>query len=343
MRKNTASLAWTALLLGACISISVEPVPTRTPAFATSALIPTRAAFLADTLRPLTQAPPAAAEGLSTPERCTDRAILLRDVTIPDDTRMTAGESFIKTWEFQNSGTCPWTDYTLDFAGGERMGAPASAPIPQTLAGGMVQVSVELTAPEADGSYTALFTLNDPAGQPLRIGTESRFWAKITVGETQPITSQPSPSGWTPTPYVPKGGNSGCNYSRNAAYVQELITSINQARANAGLPLLAVDPQLTDAAQAHSADMACNNFLGHTGSDGSWIGDRLVRAGYPADTYYVEIIAVGTPQNALDQWKADPPHWEAVLDPLASEFGAGYAYYADSDFGGYITVDFGVR
>jgi uncharacterized protein YkwD len=86
--------------------------------------------------------------------------------------------------------------------------------------------------------------------------------------------------------------------------------------------------------------MACNNFLDHTGSDGSWIGDRLLRAGYP-NTNYTEIIAIGTPQNAMDQWQADGPHWDAILDSSSTEFGVGYAYYANSTFGGYFTVDMG--
>jgi uncharacterized protein YkwD len=115
---------------------------------------------------------------------------------------------------------------------------------------------------------------------------------------------------------------------------------INQARADAQLSALTLNAQLASAAQAHSADMACNNFLGHTGSDGSWIGDRLAQAGFPASSYF-EIIAIGSPQNAMSQWQADQPHWEAVLNPTAREFGVGYAYFKDSDFGGYFTVDFG--
>jgi uncharacterized protein YkwD len=86
--------------------------------------------------------------------------------------------------------------------------------------------------------------------------------------------------------------------------------------------------------------MACNNFLGHTGSNGSWIGDRLSAAGYNTHNYE-EIIAAGTPQNAMDQWASDAPHWESVLNSNFTEIGVGYAYYANSDFGGYITVDFG--
>jgi uncharacterized protein YkwD len=42
----------------------------------------------------------------------------------------------------------------------------------------------------------------------------------------------------------------------------------------------------------------------------------------------------------MDQWSADPGHREFVLNPFATEMSIGYAYNADSNFGGYFTVDF---
>ena len=121
-------------------------------------------------------------------------------------------------------------------------------------------------------------------------------------------------------------------------YVQELASLINQARRNASLPALSLNPLLTQAAQGHSIDMACNNFLGHEGSDGSSIGALVREVGYIG---FMEILAIGTPQNAMDQWAADAPHWELVLDPNVTEMGIGYAYNANSNYGGYFTVDMG--
>ncbi|NJN79889.1 MAG: hypothetical protein HC797_05115 [Anaerolineales bacterium] len=305
--------------------------------FVTATLIPTKAGFVPATLTPTFESTLTPTLAVTAPVDCKDSAILLRDVTIPDDTQMKAGEKFTKTWEFQNSGTCPWIGYTIQFDSGDQLSAPLSAPIPDTLAKGIVQVSVSLTAPTVNGSYTGNFTLNDSNGNSLFIGTEKTFWVKIVVGN--PTPQSPSVS-TTKTPYVPSGGNSNCNYSQNASYVSQIISLINQARTNAKLPALTVNAQLSSAAQKHSADMACNNFLDHTGSDGSSIRDRLVSAGYTNVSFF-EIIAIGTPQNAIDQWRADVGHWEVVLNPTITQIGVGYAYYADSDFGGYITVDFG--
>jgi uncharacterized protein YkwD len=335
MRKKLISFIFIASFLTSCISISVDSEETARANFVTGTLAPTKAGFVPATMTRTLEATQTFAVTASA--SCKDSAVLLRDVTIPDNTQVKAGEKFTKTWEFQNNGKCPWINYTLGFAAGDQMGAPLSALIQTTLPGEKVNVSVDLTAPSSDGAYTGYFTLNDASGKNLPIGIEKTFWVKIIVGS---ITPQSTSASSVSTPYVPSGGNSNCAYSQNAAYAQQLISLINQARASVNLHMLTVNAQLTSAAQAHSADMACNNFLDHTGSDGSWIGARLRQAGYPASSYF-EIIAIGTPQNAMDQWTSDPPHWEAVLNPGATEIGVGYAYYENSDFGGYITVDFG--
>ena len=163
---------------------------------------------------------------------------------------------------------------------------------------------------------------------------------KIVVGNS---TTVPTTSGAGPTQLgsIPADGNSNCNYSPNAGYVNQIASLINAERTNAGLHTLTVNAQLAAAAQGHSADMACNNFLSHTGSDGSYINDRLSRAGYPINAGFSEIIAIGTPQDAMNQWQSDQPHWDIVLNGGITEIGVGYAYYSSSEYGGYITVDFG--
>jgi hypothetical protein len=53
----------------------------------------------------------------------------------------------------------------------------------------------------------------------------------------------------------------------------------------------------------------------------------------------VMILAISTPQNAMDQWRKDE-HWNFVISSNTL-IEAGYAYNSCSDFGGYFTVDFG--
>ena len=182
MVKKILVVTLISIFFTSCVSItavSEDPASKQDFVTATLASMATRWMPGTSTALPETGTPIPA---ITTPPDCTNAAILLRDVTIPDDTQVKAGEKFTKTWELQNSGTCPWIDYIMNFSAGDSMNAPLSAPIADTLPNERVQVSVELTAPSADGIYTASFTLNDPAGNQIPIGIENSFWVKIVVG-----------------------------------------------------------------------------------------------------------------------------------------------------------------
>lgn len=324
MKKKTLLLLLASIFLASCLSIRPEPteIPSQ-PDFVTATLAPAKTSLPSaiSTVPAETIAP-----ALTFPANCTNAAILLRDVTILDNTRVKAGEKFIKTWEFQNTGTCPWVGYTIRFSTGDSMNAPLSAPIADTPPNGNVQVSVELTAPSADGAYTATFTLNDTAGNAVPIGTEKSFWVKIYVGEYVPPSAS---SGIISTP----SGN--CVYGGNPNYVSEVVSLINSERANVGLPALTFNTQLAAFAQHHAEDMAYNNFLSHDGTDGTFT-QRMRNSGVGV---FSEILAIGAPQNAIDQWRMDE-HWDFVLNPDATQIGVGYAYNSCSDYGGYFTADF---
>jgi uncharacterized protein YkwD len=310
------------IFLTSCISIArgAQDIPTQN--FVTATLMPTEAQVIPATLTitPGSITTPTLAK--TTAANCTNAAILLRDVTIQDDTQLTAGEKITKTWEFQNMGTCPWVGYTVNFSSGDQMDAPVSAPVADTLPGSKVQVSVELTAPTADGTYAGYFTLHDATGKAIQIGAESTFWVKFRVGN---YVAAPVTSGVIQAP----AGN--CTYGPNANYVSEILSLINAARADAGLPAYTVSADLSAFAQGHAEDMAYNNFLSHNGSNASFT-ERMISYGV-----FGEILAIGTPQNAMDQWRRDE-HWDFVLGG-GTLIGIGYAYNSCSDYGGYFTVD----
>lgn len=46
-----------------------------------------------------------------------DRSRFVRDVTIPDGTKLYVGEKFTKIWEIQNVGTCVWENRHLQREG----------------------------------------------------------------------------------------------------------------------------------------------------------------------------------------------------------------------------------
>ncbi len=112
---------------------------------------------------------------------CTSKAEFVEDITIPDGTEVGAGNPFTKIWRFRNIGTCHWTsDYAIVFDSGDQMNAPNFYPL--TLGsvppGSTVDISLELQAPDLEGTYKAIFHLQSGSGE---IFTQRGFWVEIEV------------------------------------------------------------------------------------------------------------------------------------------------------------------
>jgi len=141
------------------------------------------------------------------------------DITIPDDTVISAGQSFVKTWKLENTGTCTWTTaYSATFFYGDRMGAPDAVPLKGAVSPSQnVEISIEMVAPQSPGSYQGNWKLANPAGNLFGIGPNGNnpFWVRIVVEQnqttatsipTQSITSIPTA---TPTATVTPTGQVG--------------------------------------------------------------------------------------------------------------------------------------
>ncbi|MBK7897636.1 MAG: NBR1-Ig-like domain-containing protein [Candidatus Promineifilaceae bacterium] len=117
---------------------------------------------------------------------CTNSIAFVQDITVPDDTIFGPGESFEKTWQLRNIGTCPWTtDYSLIFAGGDDLGGPLSVPLESAVVPGQTaDVTLPLTAPETLGTYRADFLMADAAGNPFGVDglADQVIWVQIVVG-----------------------------------------------------------------------------------------------------------------------------------------------------------------
>ncbi len=114
-----------------------------------------------------------------------DKATFVADVTIPDGTSMSGGQTFTKTWRLKNAGTCTWTPaYSLVFVSGQQMGAPASIPFPNSVAPNQsTDLSASMTAPTTAGTYRGYWMLRNPAGGFFGIGSTANkpFWVEIVV------------------------------------------------------------------------------------------------------------------------------------------------------------------
>lgn len=135
-----------------------------------------------------TQSTPQAGQATATP--VCNRASFVADVTIQDNTAITVGKSFTKTWRLKNVGSCTWTSgYQLVFDSGDQMSGPSSQQLTNgTVAPGQtIDVSVNLIAPASPGTYKGNWRLKDSNGVLFALST-GPFWVQIkaTAAEAWP-------------------------------------------------------------------------------------------------------------------------------------------------------------
>jgi hypothetical protein len=101
------------------------------------------------------------------------------DVNIPDNTIMTPGQDFIKTWKVKNTGSCPWgAGYVLAYAGyDDAMSGQFIAMTEVIQPGQEVEVSVQFEAPAQSGTYVSAWSMRNPAG----VFFPERIFIKIIV------------------------------------------------------------------------------------------------------------------------------------------------------------------
>ncbi|MFL1512737.1 CAP domain-containing protein [Pseudomonas prosekii] len=138
-----------------------------------------------------------------------------------------------------------------------------------------------------------------------------------------------------------------------AAEGQKLLELLNAARAQprqcggqafAATTPLAWNAILGAAAEAHSRDMANNNYFDHKDRNGGTPGDRAELAGYSYQQIG-ENIAAGqdTIRKVVDGWIGSPGHCANLMNPQFQELGAAYAVDPKSDSGIYWTAMFGAQ
>ncbi|NIS81296.1 MAG: hypothetical protein GTO14_14080 [Anaerolineales bacterium] len=114
-----------------------------------------------------------------------DRAIFIDDVTIADGTEFKPETTFTKTWRLKNSGSCTWTtEYHLVFIDGDQMGGSDEVAFPGIVDPEReVDLSVGLTAPDAEGTYRGNWQLRNASGGIFGIGDDADepFWVEIVV------------------------------------------------------------------------------------------------------------------------------------------------------------------
>jgi hypothetical protein len=104
------------------------------------------------------------------------------DVNVPDNTIMSPGQDFVKTWKIKNIGACTWgAGYELVFSYGEEMEGEAQ-PLGAAIAPGQeVEVSVQFTAPDLAGTYFSFWTLQNDKGITFLGNDNKALYVQILV------------------------------------------------------------------------------------------------------------------------------------------------------------------
>lgn len=127
----------------------------------------------------------------------------VNDVTIPDNTPMTPGKPFTKTWKLKNSGTCAWdAGFKFVFANGDAMSG-ATYVLPQSVpANSQVDISIAMTTPNKPGSVKGSWRMSNAAGQSFGDEVYVVILVEGATGSTAISTSAPAATTVpeTPTP-----------------------------------------------------------------------------------------------------------------------------------------------
>jgi uncharacterized protein YkwD len=121
---------------------------------------------------------------------------------------------------------------------------------------------------------------------------------------------------------------------------QNMLTLVNDYRAQHGLGALKASAPLMRAARFHSHDMADNGYFDHTSPDGEQFSQRLTRFGFhwlSAGEAIGQESGLTSPTDAagsaITMWRESPPHNKILLTGSYRSVGIG-AWCGPDDGGG---------
>jgi uncharacterized protein YkwD len=160
-----------------------------------------------------------------------------------------------------------------------------------------------------------------------------------------PASSTPSPPPETPT-----STGATCGISDFAATALARVNAVRATGADCHsrgvfppAAALTWNAKLTDAASAHSADMAAKNYFSHTSADGRTMDARVNATGY-LWSGLGENIAAGYPgiDKVMDGWIASDGHCANLMSANLTEIGlACVPGTSSSTYNTYWTMDLG--
>jgi len=200
---------------------------------------------------------------------------------------------------------------------------------------GSSTISSGYNEPDSTASITS-----SPKLQSVALGGEPSAPRSSAVAGQQYAALDHAPKGSYER--APAGALADRDYSHTALDTEKARDIINQYRKDKGLKPLRLNAELTEAAKAHSRDLAKWDRISHYGSDGSNPWDRVKRAGFKAR---LAAENVGTGQvdfsEVMRGWKESPGHNKNLLLPDATHMGIALVQDPHTEFKSFWTLVIG--
>ena len=181
-------------IIATSVAMTVQAQNTQAPAFTPTSLpvvdVPT---LLTSPTSGVTSVPPTAPVAGSNNIKPCYSANFVQDVTIPDGTIVTPGQTFWKTWRVLNSGSCSWdSTYKFVFNDGDLMGGGYVYAFPGAAAPGQtVDIPIELYAPTDAGTYTGTWLIEAPDKTIFGVGQyDTPLSVKVVVVNGTPVNKK---------------------------------------------------------------------------------------------------------------------------------------------------------
>ena len=154
----------------------------------------------------------------------------------------------------------------------------------------------------------------------------------VTVATSDPadpdvISDTPTPNATATSARPGQSTSAG-----NPRFEEQVVSLVNDERRKAHCQAVRMDDKLRSAARAHSADMAANNFVDHTGSDGSSPQDRMRTAGYSQGLSENIDRGHNSPQDVMKAWMHNGDDRGNILNCAAKAIGVGITYRGKTPF-----------
>jgi uncharacterized protein YkwD len=148
-----------------------------------------------------------------------------------------------------------------------------------------------------------------------------------------PSSEAPAPSSSAPPPSTPK---TTPQPKADTSMAGQIVSLVNDERANAGCDPVAEEPHLDTAAQKHSDDMSARDYFSHDTPEGVHFDERIRDAGYSKPG--AENIAKGATSAAqvMEMWMNSSGHRANILNCSLTKLGVGVTksgWYWTQDFG----------